>query len=438
LRGRQRQYECRRLNEELESRVAERTAELAAANRQLLDQMKERESVEATLRQMQRLEAVGQLTAGVAHDFNNLLTVILGNLAFLQKGLADAAIDGKLVQRLGYMRTAAERGAKLTDQLLSFSRRQRLEPRSLDLNETVVGMRDLLQSTMGGTTRIETRLHRGIWSAMVDPTQLELAVLNLAINARDAMEVGGTLTVKTENVVLQAPAFPEEPPAGEYVSVSVSDTGAGMTDEVLGKAFEPFFTTKEVGKGSGLGLSQVLGFAKQSGGGVRITSRVGQGTTVQIFLPRAQAEQIERRPHAVSQRAAGKLAGATILLVDDDNQVREIIRAMLHELGYRVLEAGSGGAALDMLQRDPNVELLIVDFAMPGMNGAELARHVRSKRPTLPIIFATGFVDRAALAGIEESRIIGKPFSETELAEKIAAALAGDGARRNVIRFPHG
>ena len=180
----------------------------------------------------------------------------------------------------------------------------------------------------------------------------------------------------------------------------------------------------------------MLGFAKQSGGGVRITSRIGEGTAVQIFLPRARAEQAQNRPPAVSQPPAGKLTGATILLVDDDNQVREIIRAMLHELGYRVLEAGSGGAALDMMQRDPNVELLIVDFAMPGMNGAELARHVRSKRPTLPIIFATGFVDRVALAGIDESCIIGKPFSETELAEKIAAVLAGDATPRNVVRFP--
>jgi signal transduction histidine kinase len=182
LRGRERQYECRRLNEELESRVEERTAELAAANRQLLDQIKERESVESTLRQMQRLEAVGQLTSGVAHDFNNLLTVILGNLTFLERGMAAAGVDGRLAQRLGYMRTAAERGAKLTDQLLSFSRRQRLEPRPLDLNETVIGMRDLLQSTMGGTTQIETKLQRGLWPAMADPTQLELAVLNLAIN----------------------------------------------------------------------------------------------------------------------------------------------------------------------------------------------------------------------------------------------------------------
>ena len=240
LRGRQRQYECRRLNEELEFHVQERTAELAAANRQLLAQIEERERVESTLRQMQRLEAVGQLTSGVAHDFNNLLTVVLGNIGFLEKGLAAAGVDGRLAQRLGYMRAAAERGAKLTDQLLSFSRRQRLEPKSLDLNETVAGMHDLLQSTMGGSIRIETKLHRGLWSALVDPTQLELAVLNLAINARDAMQVGGRLAVHTENVRLGPALYPEDPPAGDYVAICVSDTGTGMTEEVRAKVFEPF------------------------------------------------------------------------------------------------------------------------------------------------------------------------------------------------------
>jgi signal transduction histidine kinase len=435
IRGRQRQYECRKLNEELESHVAERTAELATANRQLVDQIRERENVESTLLQMQRLEAVGQLTSGVAHDFNNLLTVILGNLGFLERGLAAAGIDGKLIDRLGYIRAAAERGAKLTDQMLSFSRRQRLEPRPIDLNDSIVGMRDLLQSTLGGTTSIETRLKRGLWSAMVDSTQLELAVLNLAINARDAMEVGGTLTVETENLVVGPPCYPEEPLAGEYVAVKVSDTGTGMDGEVRAKVFEPFFTTKEIGKGSGLGLSQVLGFAKQSGGGVRIDSRLGQGTAVQIFLPRAGADAVARPQRPPRPRASRHLHGATILLVDDDNQVREVTRAMLHELGHRVLEAGSGGAALDILQRESGIELLIVDFAMPGMNGTELARQVRLKQPTLPILFATGFADRAALGSVDETRIIGKPFTEDELAHKITLVIAGN-SLSNVVTFP--
>ncbi|MCZ7658903.1 MAG: response regulator [Xanthobacteraceae bacterium] len=432
LRGRRRQHECRRLNEELELRVNERTAELAAANRQLLAQIEEREQVEQTLRQMQRLEAVGQLTSGVAHDFNNLLTVVLGNVAFLEKGLAEAGVDGKLARRLGYMRTAAERGAKLTDQLLSFSRRQRLAPKALDLNETVAGMRDLLQSTMGGSIRIETRLSHDLWPALVDPTQLELAVLNLAINARDAMQIGGTLSVATANASLQPPLYPEEPPAGDYVEISVTDTGVGMSDEVRAKAFEPFFTTKGIGKGSGLGLSQVLGFAKQSGGGLRIASRPGQGTAIRIYLPRAETPAEAGASPAPPISADGS-RGRTILLVDDDHAVREVTAAMLRELGYVVREAGSGGAALDLLEREPGVDLMLIDFAMPGMSGAEVARHVRARRPALPILFITGFADRTALTGVGEAQIVGKPFVDSELVDKVRLALsAGAG---NVVRL---
>jgi signal transduction histidine kinase len=433
LRGRRRQHECRRLNEELEFRVHERTSELAAANRQLLAQIEEREHVERTLRQMQRLEAVGQLTSGVAHDFNNLLTVVLGNITFLEKGLAEAGIDGKLMRRLGYMLTAAERGAKLTDQMLSFSRRQRLEPKALDLNETVAGMRDLLQSTMGGSIRIETRLSHDLWPAMVDPTQLELAVLNLAINARDAMQIGGTLCVDTANVTLRAPFFPEEPPAGDYVEISVTDTGTGMSDEVRAKAFEPFFTTKGVGKGSGLGLSQVLGFAKQSGGGIRIESHLGKGTSIRIYLPRSATRAVAAGNTAPSS-GADERASATILLVDDDHAVREVTATMLRDLGYAVREAGSGGAALDLMAQETGIDLLLVDFAMPGMSGAEVARQVTAKRPGLPILFITGFADRTALAGVSESQIIGKPFIDNDLVDKVRRALAG-AAGSNVVRL---
>jgi signal transduction histidine kinase len=423
LRGRRRQQECRRLNEELESRVQERTAELAAANRQLLMQIEERERVESTLRQLQRLEAVGQLTSGVAHDFNNLLTVVLGNISFLEKGLAKAGIDGKLAQRLGYMRVAAERGARLTDQLLTFSRRQRLEPKVIDLNATVAGMRDLLQSTMGGPIRIETQLTVDLWPALVDLTQLELAVLNLSINARDAMPTGGTLTVATSNVALGPPFYPEEPPAGDYVAVRVSDTGTGMAQEVRGKAFEPFFTTKDIGKGSGLGLSQVLGFAKQSGGGVRIQSDLGQGTAVYIFLPRADARPV-RAEHAVTSPSGAAMASATLILVDDDNAVREVTAATLREFGYSVLEAGSGGAALELLERATDVDLVLLDFAMPGMSGAEVARHIQMRRPALPVLFVTGYADRAQLDGVSEAQIVGKPFVDQELQEKVRNALA--------------
>jgi len=422
LRGRRRQYESRRLNEDLESRVQERTGELATANRRLLRQMEERERVEATLRQMQRLEAVGQLTSGVAHDFNNLLTVVLGNIRFLEREIAAAGIDGKIQRRLGYMRTAAERGAKLTDQMLSFSRRQRLEPRALDLNEAVAGMHELLQSTIGGSIRIETKLADDLWSAMADPTQLELAVLNLAINARDAMGIGGTLTVSTRNVALGQPIHPEDPPPGEHIEICVSDTGSGMTPEVRAKAFEPFFTTKEIGKGSGLGLSQILGFAKQSGGGVRIHSKVGEGTSICLYVPRADRAPERTQEGELSAADARALAGARILLVDDDNAVRDVTAEALREMGYEVLEAGSGGAALDVLD-GLDIDLLIIDLAMPGMSGAELASRVRAHWPELPILFVTGFADRSLLADVSEAHIVGKPFAPGELATKAQSAL---------------
>ena len=424
LRGRLRQYECRRLNEELESRVQERTAELAAANRQLLSQIEERERVESTLRQMQRLEAVGQLTSGVAHDFNNLLTVVLGNVNFLEKGLAAAGLDGRLTQRLAHMRMAAERGAKLTDQLLSFSRRARLEPRSLDINHSIMGMRDLLRSTMGGSIELGTELEAELWPALVDPTQLELAILNLAINARDAMPEGGALTIRTANVRLGLPLHPEEPAAGEYVSVSVVDSGTGMTEDVRSKAFEPFFTTKGVGKGSGLGLSQVLGFAKQSGGGIRLETILNKGTAIHVYLPRGEIHLgSKREPDSHAFVSAAELPSATVLLVDDDDAVREITAAMLREMGCTVVEAGSGGAALDLLEHMTKIDLMLLDFAMPGMNGAEVARQVQMKRPSLPILFVTGFADRAALAGVSDEFVVGKPFLDDELTTKVRHVL---------------
>lgn len=441
LRGRRRQYEARarletlheseklartagtnlrRLNETLETRVAERTAEIEAANRQLLAQIEERERVELTLRQMQRLEAIGQLTSGVAHDFNNLLTVVLGNIGFLEKELGDGGT--KVKQRLSHMRLAAERGAKLTSQLLAFSRRQRLEPTPMDINEALASMRDLLQSSLGGSVKINTNFREDLWWALVDPTQIELAVLNLAINARDALEVGGSVTLETANATVDTPQRPEEPPPGEYVVISVSDTGSGMTKDVLSKVFEPFFTTKDIGKGSGLGLSQVLGFAKQSGGGVRIETRVGEGTSVKIYLPRAQPTggEISSSP---SEPIRQHRKGALILLLDDDEAVRDITASLLRELGYVVLEVGSGGAALDLLERNHSVDLALLDFAMPGMNGAEVAKQMQSKFPFLPILFITGYADKTALGEIGDARIIKKPFTGDELANKVHMAL---------------
>ena len=269
------------------------------------------------------------------------------------------------------MRLAAERGAKLTAQLLAFSRRQRLEPKPTDLNDALANMRDLLESSLGGSVQINTVFRPGLWRALVDPTQVELVVLNLAINARDASQVGGSITVETANATVGPPEKPEEPPAGQYVTISVTDTGSGMAKDVLAKVFEPFFTTKEIGKGSGLGLSQVLGFAKQSGGGVRIETRVGEGTSVKVYVPRAAEPAMTEVFSAPIGPSQHHRKGAIILLVDDDTAVREVTSSILRELGYVVMEVGSGGAALDLLSREASVDLVMLDFAMPGMNGVD-------------------------------------------------------------------
>ena len=406
----------------LERRVEERTGELEAANRQLADQIAARERIESALRQAQRLEAVGQLTSGVAHDFNNLLMVVLGNIRQMQKAPADPA----MTRRLEMMAQAAERGAQLTAQMLAFSRRQALAPRAVDLNETVRGMHDLLQSTMGGSVRLETVFDAALWPAMIDPTQIELVILNLAINARDAMAVGGHLRIETANVVLGEPARTEAPPAGEHVMIAVSDTGEGMTPEVLAKVFEPFFTTKEVGKGSGLGLSQVYGLAKQSGGGVAIDSAPGVGTSVRVYLPRADVSPTAL-PEPAGEAPDASPKDARVLVVDDDSAVREVTAGMLTELGYHVVEAGSGGAALDLLDGSMEINALLLDFAMPGMNGAEVAREVRARRPEVPILFLTGYADTDVLTNAGEDGILRKPFREKDLAAKLRTLLRPPG-----------
>jgi signal transduction histidine kinase len=427
LRGRNRQYEARERIEEirrgemlLERRVADRTAELEATNRQLASQINERERVETALHQAQRLEAVGQLTSGVAHDFNNLLTVVLGNVEQMKKRVDDPA----LLKRLSMMGEASERGARLTAQLLAFSRRQKLEPRAIDLNETVRGMGDMIQSAIGGTVRVRPpELAEDLWPAMIDPTQIELVILNLAINARDAMAVGGTLTISTRNVLRGDPGNPEEPPAGEYVMVAVSDTGSGMTPDVLKRAFEPFFTTKEVGKGSGLGLSQVFGLAKQSGGGVSIDTVPGHGTTIRIFLPRASAAPARDRVLKDTLQMASD-AQLVVLVVDDDDAVRQVTTGFLSDLGYQVIEAGSGGAALDLAERQDRIDVVVLDFAMPGMNGADLARELGKHRPATPVLFVTGYADADALTHVGTERIVHKPFTQAELARKVRGSLA--------------
>ena len=423
---RQAEQALRDLNESLEQRVAERTRELAEANTALQHQIAERERIEDALRQAQRLEAVGQLTSGVAHDFNNLLTVIAGNIEFLER----AVFDDRSRRRLDMMRGAAERGARLTAQLLAFSRRQKLEPVPVQLNRTVASMRDLLQSSMGGSSRIEMTLQPDLWPALVDATQIELIILNLAINARDAMAVGGCLTIETANVRLTSPpARVEEPNPGEYAMVAVSDTGTGIPAEVLARVFEPFFTTKEVGKGSGLGLAQVYGFAKQSGGGVRIDTRVGEGTSVRVYLPRAAGEAAlhELRPALADVSLARDASDKrVVLVVDDDSAVRDITTTRLAEAGYAVREAGSGLAAIQALEADAAVDLAVLDFAMPGMNGVEVATVIRSRWPAIQILFVTGYADHTALSQVDvggDDRVVQKPFRGEDLERKVASIL---------------
>jgi PAS domain S-box-containing protein len=395
-------------NDRLEERVAAAVAEKLEA--------------ETALRQSQRLEAVGQLTSGVAHDFNNLLTVVLGNINQLRKSVDDPTV----LRRLATMTQAAERGAKLTGQLLAFSRRQRLEPRPTDLNETVTRMGDLLRSTTGGGIAIEMRLAGDARPALVDPTQVELVILNLAINARDAMEGSGRLVIETANVSLGPPRRPEEPAAGDYVVLSVSDTGCGMSEDVREKAFEPFFTTKGVGKGSGLGLSQVLGLAKQSDGGVGLVTSPGQGTSVRLYLPPTEDPCAAQDAAPAPARAAERTT--TVLLVDDDESVREVTAAALEEVGYRVLDADSGPRALEMLDDQPAIDAVLLDFAMPGMNGAEVAQAVRRNRPSLPIIFVTGYADVDALRAVPEREVVRKPYRTEDLAQRIDALVAAAGS----------
>jgi signal transduction histidine kinase len=411
----------RALNESLERRVEERTQELAAVNRDLRAQIEERERVEATLGQMQRLEAVGQLTSGLAHDFNNLLTVVLGNLNFVEQSAGAPEVS----RHLAHMRSAAERGASLTEQLLAFSRRQKLEPKPTDLAERVADMRELLQSTMDGGIRVRTSIEPGLWPALVDPNQIELVILNLAINARDAMPDGGDLMVETSNIRIGDSGDLRDMPApGDYIELSVSDTGTGMSEAVLAHAFEPFYTTKEIGKGSGLGLAQVYGFAKQSGGSVRIDSTLGRGSSIRVFLPRATAPVAAPAPPRAAAPARTGKRPPTILLVDDDSDVRWITGELLTGEGYTVVQAASGASALDILAKRREIDLMLADLAMPGMNGMELARQASEARPGLPMLFVTGYAHPTALAALGEDRIIRKPYRNQELTTKLQQLLA--------------
>jgi CheY-like chemotaxis protein len=381
------------------------------------DHLFERDLSAAKLENLVRELRIGQMTGGVAHDFNNLLTAVLGNLELASRRGQDPGIKRYLD---GAMQ-AAQRGAKITSQLLAFSRTQRLQTEPIDINDVVTRMGDLLFRSIGGTVRIETILDRNLWRAVADAGQIELIILNLAINARDAMKEGGRVTISTANVPEGQATRSAELPPGDYVSFSLSDTGTGMTDEVLRKAFEPFFTTKPVGSGTGLGLSQVYGISKQSGGGVSIATKVGEGTTVTVYLPRTTSKPVLR---TVESRDEAPLTGhrATILVVDDDRDVRELATSCLETLGYHVLEAEGGRAAIDLICSETAVDLVLIDVAMPDINGVETIRAVRKRRPDLRFLYMTGYVGATPLDP-SEKRVLNKPFTLAGLAAKVEEAL---------------
>jgi PAS domain S-box-containing protein len=402
------QEALQQLNATLEQQVAERT-----------DQLRRQEEA---LRQSQKMEAIGQLTGGVAHDFNNLLQVIIGNLDTLQRNLP--VESARLSRAAKNAMTGAQRAAALTQRLLAFSRRQPLEPKPIDVNVLVNGMSDMIHRTLGETISVETVAGAGLWRVEADPNELEAAILNLAVNARDAMPNGGRLTLETGNAHIDQAYVNthREVVAGQYVVISVTDTGIGMDAATVAQAFEPFFTTKPVGQGTGLGLSQIYGFVKQSGGHVKIYSEPGQGTTVKLYLPRLAAEaadgsdaEQELLPEAGNEE--------TVLVLEDDDDVRSYSTEILRELGYRVLEAHDGASALRILDQQPQVNLLFTDVVLPGgMTGAQVAAQARTVRPSLKVLFTTGYARNAIIhhgrldKGVQ---LITKPFSFNDLATKV-------------------
>ena len=386
------------------------------------------------------MEGIGQLTGGVAHDFNNLLTIIVGNLETLQRNLNTMPLP---VERLKRSADNAMRGSRraesLTQRLLAFSRQTPLAPKPIDIARLVGGLSDLLRRTLGEQVTVETVLGGGLWRANVDPNQLEVAIINLAVNARDAMPKGGKLTLETANVYLDEryAASQVEVVPGQYVMIAVTDTGSGMTPDVLAKAFDPFFTTKDVGHGTGLGLSQVYGFAKQSGGHVKIYSEIGEGTTVKLYFPRVHAAI----PLDESEGAPVVAPGSpheTILIVEDDTDVRSYSCDTLRELGYNVLEAKDGHAGLKLLDAHPHIKVLFTDVGLPGgMNGRQLADEARRRRPQLRVLFTTGYARNAIVhegrldPGVE---LITKPYSQAALSTKLRDMLdASEGPRRILL-----
>jgi PAS domain S-box-containing protein len=417
--------QLRAFTETLEEGVRERTRALEA-------EYAARLKAEESLRQAQKMEAVGQLTGGIAHDFNNLLTVVLGGLEVIERlipALPASAATARMIRAKDMALQGVQRAVTLTSRLLAFSRRQPLAPKPLDANRLVSGVCELLRRTLGEAVSLETVLAGGLWQSYADLNQLENALVNLAVNARDAMPNGGKMTIETANCYLDeayVATLAEPVTCGQYVLIAVADTGVGMDRATAERAFEPFFTTKDVGRGTGLGLSQVYGFVRQSAGHVKIYSEIGEGTTVKIYLPRYSGRADDTAAEAAPE-AARAIGRESILVVEDDEDLRIYASEILRELGYRVLEAANGAEALTFLDREADIDLLLTDVVMPGgINGRELADEVTRRRPALKVLFTTGYTRNAIVhhgrldPGIH---LIGKPFSFQELAAKVRTRL---------------
>jgi len=417
----------RELNDELEHRVQQRSAELAAANALLRAEIQERNQMEERLRQSQKMEAIGQLTGGLAHDFNNFLTVVIGALDRLDGALSSRPEEREIAQTA---LSASLRGAELTRKLLAFARKQSLQSTDVDFNELAAGMIDLLRRTLGEKVEVEIVGAPNLWLARTDPAQVESALANLAINARDAMPRGGRLTIETANAVLDAAYAAENPDVrpGDYVMIAVTDTGAGIPTSDLARVVEPFFTTKAPGEGSGLGLSMVYGFVSQSGGHMKIYSASGQGTVVRLYFPRAAAsgKPVAAPPApAAQENVAG---GQLILVVEDNADVQKTAIRHLTELGYRTVAAASAKEAIAILEKDPGIQAIFTDIVMPGgMNGWELGGVAQRLRPGIPILYTSGFSETTvqdSRAQQAANRFLGKPYRKQDLARKMQDVLS--------------
>jgi len=415
----------RELNETLEARIQERTNALAEVYERLLKEMASREQAQEALRQAQKMEAVGQLTGGIAHDFNNMLTGIIGGLDLIQRynGTGRHAETGRFIDAA---MTSANRAAALTHRLLAFARRQPLNLKRVDINDLIESMRDLLVRTLGSHILVDAQLDADLWPAHSDENQLESALLNLVINARDAMPDGGSLYIATANLEIRKTGEIGELVPGRYVSLSVLDSGCGMTPKVLAAAFEPFFTTKPIGQGTGLGLSMIYGFARQAGGHVHICSEQDKGTEVTLYLPAHHDATAVLEDGKTITQVPQALQGESVLVVEDDAAVRMLVLDVLGMLGYSALEAAEANAAVNILESDARIDLLISDVGLPGMNGRQLAEVARQLRPGLRVLFITGYAEQAASSGFLDAGMdmVAKPFAIDVLATRIRSMLA--------------